>query len=106
MYSSSNESFHAVFGHSHQIIEFNDCKGLGSLQEGPLETKQKFVRRFKTFLTRKNNMSDCLEDTMNRLHMDSTPILRKYRPKPKREGKIREIVTTDDEMVDDFIIHD
>ena len=51
-------------------------------------------------------MSDCLEDTMNRLHMDSSPILRKYRPKPKRGAKIREVVTNDDEMVDEFIIHD
>ena len=66
--SLSNETFHAVFGHSHHIIEMNDCKGLGQLSESRLEAKQKFVRRFRTNLTRKTGQDPCMTDNMNRLY--------------------------------------
>ena len=59
-FPNSNESFHALFGHSHQIIAFNDGKGLGQQQEGPLEAKQHFARNYKTFLSRKVDMDKCL----------------------------------------------
>ena len=64
----SNETFHAVFGHSHQIIEMNDSKGLGQLGESRLEAKQKFVRKIRKNLTRKTGNDPCMTDNMNRLY--------------------------------------
>ena len=66
--SLSNETFHAVFGHSHHIIEMNDCKGLGQLSESRLEAKQKFVRRYRNNLTGKTGQDPCMTDNMNRLY--------------------------------------
>ena len=94
----SNETFHGCFGHSHHIIALNDCMGLGQLDESPLEAKQKFVRRFRELLTRKHNQDKCMEDTMNRLYLQSCAALRKHHPKKMRNRKANGQLSDDDDI--------
>ena len=100
----SNETFHACFGHSHQIIALNDCMGLGQLDESPLEAKQKFVRRFREHLTRKHNQDKCMEDTMNRLFLQSCAALRKHHPKKMRNRKSNGQLSDDDEIFNTYFV--
>ena len=95
-----------MLGHSHHIIAFNDGYGLGQLTEGRIETKNKFVKRYKEHLTRKTNQSDCMEDIMNRMYLDASPALRKFKPPPRRSLKREYSPTSDNAFVQEFLIPD
>ena len=71
-----------------------------------LEQRQQVVRRFRLRLSRKTDQTSCMTDTMNRLHTDATPILRKYDPKPMRTRKRRYDITEDDLIVKSFFVTD
>ena len=45
-------------------------------------------------------------DTFNRLHLDTTAVLRKYKPKKVRKRKKEENWTADDILVNSFFILD
>ena len=103
----SNETFHAVFGHSHHIIALNDGFGLGQLTEGRLESKNKFLKRYKERLSRKFDQNTCCTDIMNRLYLDASPILRAYKPPPSRSLLKKNYVPTNDDLfVQQFLIPD
>ena len=64
-----------LLGHSADIIEANDCKGLAQLSEKRLECIHKLMRRFKERLSRKTKLADCVTDTFARLFLQSSPVM-------------------------------
>ena len=81
-----NETMHAMFAHSADIIEANDCKGLAQLGEGRLECFHKLMKRFRDRLSRKTNLPDNIIDIFSRLYLYSAPMIRSMRPKRNKGG--------------------
>ena len=80
---------------------------MGQKYEGPLETKQKLVRNFKDKFSRKSDMKVCLTNTMNRLHLDASPVLRKFRQETtKKDWTANQDPLSDDQMVLSFLIQE
>ena len=66
-------SSHAVLGHSAELVEENDCRGLHNFTESGLEANNKFLRQYRINKARKTNQFDNLTDCINRLWDKSDP---------------------------------
>ena len=94
-----------ILGHSADIIEANDCKGLAQLSEKRLECIHKLMRRFKERLSRKTKLADCVTDIFARLFLQSSPVIRAQKPKKQtRKKRIDQIAYPDDDAVASMLI--
>ena len=97
-----SETVHRLLAHAPEAIRINGNKGLGQLSESPLEAQHKLIRRYRTTLARLTNESDNLCDVYNRLYMQSSPMIRKLRPKKKAKKMSKEL-SNDDEIINSFL---
>ena len=72
-------SAHIVLGHSAELIEQNDGKGLLNFTECGIEANNKFLRQYRMNYARKTCQFDNLSDCINRLWDKSDPMLLKVR---------------------------
>ncbi|KAI6646261.1 hypothetical protein LOD99_9345 [Oopsacas minuta] len=75
-WASITPSLHKLLAHSFLLIgAYNNGKGLQNLSEECLESCNKFVRRYRENLARKNSFTDNVRDILVRLLCCSDPIL-------------------------------
>ena len=72
---SISKTLHKVLAHNWELIEKNDGKGLGRLDESGLEANNKLMRKVRQDLSRKNSQSNNIMDTLNRLWLGSDPVI-------------------------------
>ena len=73
---------HALLAHSWELIEGNDCNGLGAFTESGLEGNNKFLRFYRQYLSRKRSQRENITDTFSRLWIRSDPLIRQQAPRP------------------------
>ena len=73
-------TLHSLLGHSWELIEKNDGKGLGEYTESGLEHCNKFLRFYRRNLARKISQVTNLEDCLTRLWLRSEPQTREAGP--------------------------
>ena len=56
---------HSLLAHSWELIERNDCDGVGELSESGMEANNKFMRAIRTNKSRKISEEACLSDTLS-----------------------------------------
>ena len=78
---SITPSLHKVLAHSWELIQLNESFGLGNLDESGLEGNNKLLRAIRIKLSRKTNQSDNLEDTLQRMWIQSDPVVNMERRK-------------------------
>ena len=71
---------HSLLAHSHELIENNECFGLGDFSESGVENCNKYLRFYRCNLARKNNQDNNLEDCLTRLWVRSDPVVRRSCP--------------------------
>ena len=62
---------HAVLDHSADLIDANNCTGLGAYTESSLECSNKMLRLIRIVLSRKTSHVDNLSDCINRMWVRS-----------------------------------
>ena len=62
---------HAVLDHSADLIDENNCTGLGAYTESSLECNNKMLRLIRNALSRKTSQVDNLSDCINRMWIRS-----------------------------------
>ena len=77
---------HALLNHSHIIIEENDCRGLLKFSESPLEYNNKFLRFYRSSLSRKSSYETNISDCLQRLWLKSDPNIRSSVPLPSKRA--------------------
>ena len=60
------------------------------------------IRKFRMNLARRTSLIDNLEDIVTRLHLQSSPIIRVLKPKPRKSPHKIVDKTTDDLIVESF----
>ena len=115
-------SLHKLLGHSWELIELNNSKGLKNLDESGLEGNNKILHSIRLNLARKNSQSANLEDTLRRMWLGSDPKVNKVRLKTRpfckhcqefghssRYCKIHKPTfgpqTDDDSLFDSLVLH-
>ena len=78
---SITPSVHKLLAHSWELIQNNDCHGLGTLDEAGLEGCNKILRSIRINLARKLSQSLNLIDTINRMWVSSDPVINNERLK-------------------------
>ena len=76
---------HAVLDHSAELIEANDCRGLGAYTESSLEANNKVLRLTRIALSRKTSQIDNLSDCLNRMWIRSDIGVRRSVPEKKNQ---------------------
>ena len=71
---------HAVLDHSGDLIESNNCTGLGAYTESSLESNNKILRLIRIALSRKTSQVDNLYDCLNRMWVRSDIDVRRSVP--------------------------
>ena len=71
---------HAVLEHSGDLIEANNCTGLGAYTESSLESNNKILRLIRIAQSRKTCQVDNLNDCLNRMWVRSDMIVRSAVP--------------------------
>ena len=69
------DTLHVLLGHACALVEENGGYGFKKLSEEPLESNNKFVRKFRENLARKTNQMENLTDIITRLWVKSDPII-------------------------------
>ena len=72
---SITPSVHTVLAHSWDLIRHNDGHGLGNFDEAGLEGCNKILRCIRKSMSRKISQDANLTDTLNRLWLNSGPVL-------------------------------
>lgn len=70
------DTLHVLLAHVCALLEANGGHGFKKLSEEPLESNNKFVRKFRESLARKTNQLENLTDVASRLWVKSDPIIR------------------------------
>ena len=70
------ETVHRTLAHSYELIAANDGRGLLEFSEENLESNNKFLCKFRTYLSRQSGQLVSLTDTGNRLWLKSDPKMR------------------------------
>ena len=70
------DTLHVLLAHVCALVEANGGHGFKKLSEEPLESNNKFVRKFRETLARKTNQLENLTDVATRLWVKSDPIIR------------------------------
>ena len=79
-WANISPSLHKLLAHSTELIkECNDGYGLKSFSEEGVESSNKFIRRYREHLARKNSFSLNIRDIMIRLLCHSDPLLNSFR---------------------------
>ena len=68
-------TLHVLLAHTCSLVEENGGYGFKKLSEEPLESNNKFVRKFRENLSRKTNQVENLTDVATRLWLKSDPII-------------------------------
>ena len=68
-------TLHVLLAHTCALVEENGGYGFKKLSEEPLESNNKFVRKFRENLARKTNQIENLTDLATRLWLKSDPII-------------------------------
>ena len=77
---SISPTLHSLLAHSWEIISANDGVVLGEYTEGGLENSNKFLRFYRTRLSRKNSQSFNLYDCITHLWLRGDPAIRGSKP--------------------------
>ena len=80
---SITPTVHKMLAHSWELIESNDRKGLGVLDESGLEGCNKILRNVRTSKARKLSQNVNLVDTLRRMWLSSDPIVNSERNRVK-----------------------
>ena len=80
---SITPSLHKLLGHSWELIESNDSRGLKNLDESGLEGNNKILRSIRLNLARKTSQEANLEDTIRRMWVGSDPKINNIRLKTR-----------------------
>ena len=68
-------TLHVLLAHACSLVEENGGYGFKKFSEEPLESNNKFVRKFRENLARKTNQVENLTDVATRLWMKSDPLI-------------------------------
>ena len=74
-----SESMHQLFGHSYEMIENNNMRGLKNLSEENTESANKLHGQVRENWTRKDSAINCLKDMLIHARVRSDPIVRSFR---------------------------
>ena len=69
------DMLHVLLGRACALVEENGGYGFKKLSEEPLESNNKFVRKFRENLARKPNQMENFTDIITRLLVKSDPII-------------------------------
>ena len=79
---SISPTLHALLAHGWELISVNDGIGLGEYSEGGLEHSNKFLRFYRSHLSRKISQETNLSDCLTRLWLRSDPVIQNEAFKP------------------------
>ena len=70
---------HQVLAHSSELVERNNCMGLGHLSEEGLEAQNKIIRRFRTYWTIQKDDDSNLKDLIKKMWLISDSVFYSFR---------------------------
>ncbi|CAL4120500.1 unnamed protein product, partial [Meganyctiphanes norvegica] len=70
---------HKILAHSPELIEKNDCLGIGHLSEEGLEACHKIIRRFRAYWTLQTNDTVNMKDLIKKMWLISDPLFYSFR---------------------------